>query len=901
MLAALAAGGMGEVYKARDTRLGRTVAIKVLSGEFAADPDRRARFEREARAIAALSHPHICVLHDVGRDRPAGAGDPLDYLVMECLEGETLAERLTRTGALPLAEVVGIASQIADALQVAHRAGIVHRDLKPANIMLTKRGAPSGSVPQAKLLDFGLAKDRVSAVSLSSSHLTTMPGDTARGTLLGTVHYMSPEQVEGQEADARSDIWALGVVIYEMATGTRPFDGTTPASIIGAILKDSPPAVSARRPLLLVTLDRCVTRCLEKDPDARWQSAADLRSTLQWALDGSTIAPASLPALSHRRRVVPAALVAALAAALLVAVGVWIGRKLLVAPATPASIVQFDIQPPLDVALSPAPVGGTPQIALSPDGRQIAFVGMKRRSASQIYVRSLDDRDARLLESTDGASFPFWSPDSKSLAFFAGGKLKKISIAGGVAQTVADAPAGRGGSWGEDGTIIFSATPNEGIRRVPSVGGDSSPVTTVVRGQPGPDRSDEQVIGHNWAQFMPDGRRFVYYQRAGDPAHQGIYVGELGTSFRSPIVLPVNGLALQSSGQLLWVRDGVLLAQRLDEQTLRLTGEPNRIADRIGYFSGSFGYSAITVSRAGLLAYGPPIGTVSSLQWYSRTGTVTGHLGGQGIYVSPRLSRDEQKVTVAKVGDTMTERDLWTFDISRNTASRVTFDNGADWFPALAPDGLRIFFGSTRTGITSVFEKMGVGPEKSLLFLPYATYPSDVSSDGQLLAHVQSTERGYDLGVMTLDGQAQSTPFLSTAFNEVQAQFAPNMRWIAYASDESGQFEIYVRPYPSGNTQTKVSLAGGMQPTWRRDGKELFYIARDGKMMAVSVSIQGPTLDAGTPQALFEVETPEAIAPYPTHYAVTADGQRFLVNVVVDQPTRPAITVIMNWTAALPK
>jgi serine/threonine protein kinase/Tol biopolymer transport system component len=884
IVSALGAGGMGEVYKARDSRLNRTVALKVLPAELASDPDRRSRFEREAHAIAALSHPHICTIHDVGRD------NGIDYLVMELLDGETLADRLGRSKGrpLPITEVLRYATEIADALDKAHRAGIVHRDLKPANIMLTKSGA--------KLLDFGLAKLKGPAVPISMTaieHATTTSGPkTATGTILGTVHYMSPEQVEGKEADARSDIWALGVVIYEMATGARPFDGESAASIIGAILKDNPPPLSSRQPLAPDALDHAVARCLAREPDDRWQSAADLGSTLRWI--ASTHASASSQSTSNpqtyrsRWALVGAGLLMTFAA------GIAVGWRYLAPIPPPPPVVQFDVLPPIDAKLSPAPVASVPQIAISPDGRQVAFVAAKRRSLSQIYLRSIDGSEVRVLADTDGASFPFWSPDGRFLAFFAGGKLKKIAVAGGVAQVLCDAPAGRGGSWSADGVIIFSATPNAGLSSISSEGGPISAATT--------NNQTEHAIGHNWGQFLPDGRHFLYYQRAGDANFQGIFVGELGQTSHSARVLAISGMAVYSDRHLAYVRDGVLFVQAFDERTFKVSGEAIRIADHVGYFSGSFGYSAIAAA-GGVLAYGPAVDTATALEWFTRDGKSAGRLGKPGVYTSPRFSFDQKTVAVAASGETMAERDLWNFDVARNAPSRMTSDPAADWFPAWSPDGSQIYFGSTRLGITSVFHKAGAGQDEKLDAAQprFATYPADVSADGRLLLCTQSTETGYDLVVTPLADPSKVVPFLVTRFNEAQARFAPNTRWIAYASDESGQYDVYVRPYPAANTQARISLSGGMQPEWRRDGKELFYVAADGKMMAVPVSITGATFEAGTPTPLFSVEVPEATAPYPGHYAVTADGQRFLVNTVIDQPTRPALTVVLNWTAGLKK
>jgi serine/threonine protein kinase/Tol biopolymer transport system component len=883
VLAKLGEGGMGEVYKARDTRLNRSVAIKVLPSALAADADRRARFEREAHAIAALSHPHICVVHDVGRDNGT------DYLVMELLEGETLADRLGRAKArpLPMNEALCHAIEIADALDKAHRAGIVHRDLKPANIMLTKSGV--------KLLDFGLAKLKGPAVSISMTSIeratTTGGPKTVSGTILGTIHYMSPEQVEGREADARTDIWALGVVIYEMATGTRPFDGDSAASIIGAILKDTPAPISTRQPLVPSALDHAVARCLAREPDDRWQSVADLRGTLQWiAATPQFSSPSPSVQSTQRRRSSPASIGAALL--LTFAAGLAAGWRYLAPAPVPSPVVQFEVTPPPDARLSPAPVASAPQLAISPDARHVAYVAAKRRGLSQIYLRSIDGRDELVLADTNGASFPFWSPDGRFLAFFAGGKLKKIAVSGGVSQTLCDAPAGRGGSWSADGVIVFSPNPNDGLSTVSAEGGQPSAASTLNR--------EEHAVGHNWQQFLPDGRHFLYYQRASDANFQGIFVGELGQkTSHSARVLALNGMALYVDGYLAYVRDGVLFAQKFDQRTFTVSGEAVRIADHVGYFSGSFGYSAIAVA-SGVLAYAPAVDTITALQWVTRDGTKVARLGQPGVYFSPRLSFDQKKVAVAVSGETMAERDLWTFDIARNTASRVTSDPAADWFPAWFPDGSRIYFGSTRLGITRIFEKAGLSEEVKLeqTEVGHATYPSDVSSDGRFLVDTQSTETGYDLVVTTLANPEKPEPFLATRFNEAQGRFSPDGHWIAYTSDESGQFEVYVRPFPADNTiPTRISVAGGMQPEWRRDGKELFYLAADGKIMAVPVTTSGATF--GTPTALFEVETPEATAPYPGHYAVTADGQRFLVNTVIDQPTRPALTVVLNWTGLL--
>jgi serine/threonine-protein kinase len=882
----LGAGGMGEVYRARDTRLDRIVAIKVLPHLWA-DADRRARFEREARAIAALDHPHICAVYDVGEH----AGTP--FLVMQHLDGETLAARLARArGPLPIDQTLTIATAIADALDKAHAAGITHRDLKPANVMLTKSGA--------KLLDFGLAKLRDAAGPISMTGMTrlatTAAPQTAQGTILGTVHYMSPEQVEGREADFRADIWALGVLMYEMATAKRPFEGNSAASIIGGILKDTPRPVASEQPLTPAALDHIVSRCLEKEPDERWQSAADVKHELQWIARAPAAHVPGAAAIGQSTRVLVLAGVIALTAA--VAIGALLGSRYLVPDAAAPQLVQFDVAPPIDATLSPSPVASTAQVALSADGRQLAFVAIKRRGASQIYIRPFDARDAHALPNTDGASFPFWSPDGRFIGFFAAGKLRKIAVAGGTPEIICEAAAGRGGSWNQNGTILFSPSPNAPLSIVSADGGSPSSVTSLKR-------SGESFFGHNWPQFLPDGRHFLYYQRSDNPEFHGVYAGELGTDYRSPRIVATNGLAIYADGRILFTREGVLFAQMLDVRTFATSGEAVRVADRVGYFSGAFGYSAVSVANGGALAIGPSVATTTSLRWFRRDGTSTGHLGRPDIYTSPRLSFDQKTLAVALNGPTMAQRDVWTIDVARDTASRVTFDPAADWFPTWLPDGSGIYFGSSRLGITSIFRKVGVADDQVVDSGPrvYAEYPHDFSPDGRDLAYVESPQaggsaKGYTIGTMTVDDRAKKTPFLATPFNNVQPRFAPNGRFIAYASDESGRFDIYVRPFPTGSSQTKVSLAGGMQPEWRRDGKELFYVSDDGKMMGVPVAIDGE-FRAGAPHALFDVETPEAAAPYPTHYAVTADGGRFLVNTVVDQSDRPVLTVMLNWQNAL--
>jgi Tol biopolymer transport system component len=890
----IGAGGMGVVYRARDTRLDRTVAIKILPDALAADPQFRDRFDREARTISQFTHPNICTLYDVGEH------DGTSFLVMELLDGETLENRCARATArgsgLPLDEALRIAIQIADALAAAHRRGIVHRDLKPGNIFLA-RSSGASAPPIAKLLDFGLAKLRPAGPAVSGlSMAATAPSPvTSAGTILGTLPYMAPELVEGQDADTRTDLFAFGCVLYEMLTAKRPFEGKTPASLIAAILDREPPPVATLQPLAPPLVDAIIRRCLAKNADDRWQSAADLASALRWVVDSATASAPPAPPTAWRRTSVVAALAALTGVAL--AAGVWFGWRYASSGTAPAASALFEVQPPTGVTLSPSPVAAAAQLALSADGRHLAFIGAAKGGPSQIWIRPLDSGQAQPLAGTDGASFPFWSPDSRFIAFFAAGKLKTIDTRGGTPQTLADAAAGRGGSWNAEGVIVFAAQSNSSISRVSASGGSVTPVTTF--------NPDHAIFTQYWPQFLPDGRHFLYYQRSAKAEHQGVYVMLLGSS-QSTRVLETSTRAVYASGHLLFVRDGILFAQAFDDRALQTSGEPIRLADGVGYLATAFAYSAVTASSSGVLAHGPNVMVTTSLRWRDRGGATVGPPIAPRPYSSPRLSPDQTGVMVSITDVLTTQPDLWLLALARGTVSRVTSDRSSDWFPAWSHDGSHVFFGSARNGSTTVFQKAGVAPEEQFADNARAgnaaAYPTDASQDGRFLLCMLSTSRGYDLSAIPLFGDRKPTPFLAGPFNEVQGRFSPNGRWVAYASDESGKFEVYVRPFPAENTQsTAISIAGGMQPEWRGDGQELFYISADGKLTAVPVVTDAAALRAGEPRALFAVEVPEPIAPYQTDYAVTADGQRFLVNTVVEQPTRPSLTVILNWTAGLKK
>jgi Tol biopolymer transport system component len=735
-----------------------------------------------------------------------------------------------------------------------------------------------------KLLDFGLAK----ALSQESESIDDSPtispaGVTLDGAILGTAAYMSPEQTRGKALDKRTDIWAFGCVFYEMLSGRRAFDAETVTDTLAAVVTRDPDwtALPDRVPEQIRLL---LKRCLAKDRNERVPDIAVARFLMT-----ETVASSTSVVSASRPRVLIGAGVALAAAALVL--GVFAGLRYASGAAAPAATIRFEVLPPAGVTLQPSPVASAAQLALSPDGAQLAFVAAHGGRSSEVWVRRLDSTQAQPLAGTEGASFPFWSHDSRFVAFFAAGKLKTVDTRGGAPQTLADAAAGRGGTWSQDGVILFAAQASSPIFRVAASGGAVTPVTKFDASQ--------GIVTQYWPHFLPDGRHFLYYQRSTQPNDQGIFVASLDSPDGTRVI-DSGTRAVYTAGHLLFVRDGILFAQAFDERTLGASGEPSRVADGVGYWASAFAYAAFTASRAGAIAYGPSVVLTTSLRWRDRAGAASEPALAPRPYVSPRLSPDETSVMVAITDVETAQPDLWQMALSRGTISRVTTDASSDWFPVWSSDATRVFFGSARRGATQIFQKAGVAAEEIISdrLLGAATYPIDVSRDGRLLLFMQSTSRGYDLGVMSLTGDRRLDAFLAGPFNEVQGRFSPNMRWIAYASDESGRFEVYVRGFPADSSRsTTISIGGGMQPEWRRDGKELFYVSADGKLTAVSVDTDAPAFTAGAPRPLFEVRMPEPTAPYPNHYALTGDGQRFLVNTVVEQPTQPALTVILNWTA----
>jgi len=859
ILSQIGAGGMGEVYRARDMRLERTVAIKVLPDHLSCNADSKQRFEREARALSSLNHPHICTLYDIGTQ------DGVAFLVMEYMEGQTVADRLQK-GALPIEQVLKIGVEVADALDKAHRHGIVHRDLKPGNIMLTKSGA--------KLMDFGLAKPTQATFIAGSTASNSTRSDplTVEGTIVGTFQYMAPELFEGRDADARSDIFAFGAVLYEMATGQPAFSGKTRASVLAAILASEPTPVTKLQPAASLELDRLIRTALAKNPDERWQSVHDIGISLSGISATETPHPAATPSPWW------------IAAGLLTLVTLGLGAFFTLhrTNSSPA-LLRLTIAPPPNASFSSL----EKLLAISPDGRQVAFTAVDRSGQRSLWVRPLDTLEARALPGTDDADTPFWSPDSRLVGFFSHSKLKKVDPNGGQPEVICDAGADPGGAtWNREGVIVFAPNFEGVLYRVPASGGQPIAITEAYKAY------DE--TNHIWPEFLPDGRHFLFLVYGkGD---EGIHVGSLDSKEHHLVLREESTALYVEPGYLLFGRNGVLMVQRFDAKRLEALGEPIRIVDTVESASGG-GYT-FSVSRNGVLVYfAGRRYKPTQLVWYRRDGTRLGALGPVGPFRQPRISPDGHTVAVNRLESGM-ELSVWLID-SRGVPTRFTFGS-FDLSPIWAPDSDRVIFSSPRDGLPpNLFQKnlTGGSEERRLMHNGIDSIATDWSRDGRYVVYM-ANELGtnWNVWAMPLTGDQTPQPVLRTQFNEMDGRISPDGRWLAYVSDESGKWEVYVQRFLSPGGKWQISSNGGKQPQWSHDGKELFYVAADQMLMAVAIH-PGLSLDPGTPKQLFQFHGASDFLG--GSYDVGADGQRFLVSALVGEQASPPLTVVINWNAAL--
>jgi Tol biopolymer transport system component len=861
---------MGEVYRARDTRLDRTVAVKILPGHLSSNLDARQRFEREARVISSLNHPNICTLYDVGHQGGT------DFLVMEYLEGETLAARLMK-GPLPSEQVLKYGIEICEGLEKAHKDGVIHRDLKPGNIMLTKSGA--------KLMDFGLAKATPTHEPPASSLTMTLSGPsaeqplTAQGMMVGTFQYMSPEQVEGKEADTRSDIFALGAVLYEMASGKRAFVGKSQASIVAAILASDPQPISVVQPMSPPALDRVVRTCMAKDPDERWQTAHDVKLQLQWIAEAGSQAGVPAPVVARRRisqRLAWAVAVAGVAAAIAFAIGF-----VLRAP-VPAQPLRASILAPEEHAFDPL------SVAISPDGTKLAFVATTAGLAPQLWVRPMDSTSAQPLAGTDDASLPFWSPDSRRLGFFAQGKLRIIDASGGAVQSLADTSNPRGGTWGADGTILYCPNPSSPLLQIPAAGGTPSPAIGQEKGA-----SATPAASQRWPAFLPDGRHFIFFQFARNSktgAQGNIHLGALGSQ-QDAILVDSDYRGEYASGHLVFVRGGNLMGQSFDEKKLKVTGDPVPIAEQIR--GDSRGGAAFSLSTEGKLVFAGGQMSTLDLAWYDRQGK-KGDVIDSGTFQDAHISPDGKKVSAAKA-DAGGHLEIYIYDLARGTKSQFSFSQSRDDDPIWSPDGNTIVFDSGRSGRIDLYTRPANGSrqEELLYHDDLDKYPSSWSSDGKYIAYEAIANGHFDVWVMPMFGDRKPYAFLQEKYNIRYPVFSSDGKWMAYTSFEAGHGQVYVVAFPKPGGKFLVGDGGG--PVWTGNGKEILYLDDHSRIASVEVTAHGDSLELGKPQILFPSQPVG-----PGLFEVSPDGQRLLM---MQAPVSNSsnLTLVVNWLQELKK
>jgi len=874
IVAPIGAGGMGEVYRAKDTRLDREVAIKVLPEHLSASTELRSRFEREARAISSLSHPHICTLHDIGRE-----GDT-DFLVMELLDGESLAQRLEK-GPLPIEQVLKLGIQIADALERAHSAGIVHRDLKPGNVFLSERGA--------KLLDFGLAKLHAAGDQHSQTQLGALPTEqlsaplTSAGMILGTFQYMSPEQLEGKESDARSDIFALGCVLYEMATGKKAFTGNSQASLIGSIMNSSPAPVSALAPLSPPALDRVISTCLAKDPKERWHTAHDVRLQLQWIAEGGSQIglPAPVAARRKNREMLAWATAALFAIATAVATAGYLHRS-----PEPKRMMRFDIAQPAELNFM-----GEPKIA--PDGGAIAFTATDKQGKNQVWIRPMAALEAHPLAGTDGVTTavrPFWSDDSQFLGYFVDGKLMKIPVNGGPPQKIADTDVpGGDGTWSRQGVILFDGGPNDPIHRVDAAGG----VPKIEQ----PTGSAEHPFQTAWPQFLPDGQHYLYIVFGGAENENGVYVAKLDGGRGTRLVGGLSRVEFAPPDRLLFVRESTLVAQRFDAGAAKLVGEPVPLAEGLGI--SSVGLADFSASRTGSLVFRAGQNVEGHLTWFDlQSGKpVTGDDPGDGS--NPAISPDGRWLATQR--SEAKNQDIWLRDLKRGVSSRLTTDPKREAVPLFTPDGKSVIFSRDegKDGRALVERSLESSAERVLVPPALVQVALSIAPDGRTLAYAKRRLSGSgaqsDIYFTDLASGGEGKPYAATDFSEFYAAFSPDGKWLAYYSEESGRGEVYVQSFPDPGRKWQISTQGGWEPIWSRDGRTIYYAAPGNKLMGVDVRIS-PTFDAGIPQELYTLPFLNTLAR--NLMVIAPDGKRILINASSGDTSAAPTTVVLNWDAA---
>jgi serine/threonine protein kinase/Tol biopolymer transport system component len=884
---AIGAGGMGEVYRARDARLERTVAIKILPEHLSSRAELRARFEREARAASALNHPHICHLYDIGSQ------DGIAYLVMEYLEGESLADRLQK-GALTPKQAMDFGIQIAEALAMAHRAGILHRDLKPGNVMLTVGGA--------KLLDFGLAKESPTLSGVSGAAVSGMTPSTPtmtiaelssparpltrQGTVVGTFQYMAPEVLQGAEADARSDIFSLGCVLYEMVTGRRAFEGKSQLSVLTGILEKDPEPVSQVQPTSPAALDYVVKTCLEKNPEERFQTAHDVKLQLQWIANGDlrVRGPQQAPAYLRPRWL-------AIGVALVLGVAI-LGAYLGLAPRAGPVVRSFILPPSGTSFVTMAPSAAPPVI--SPDGNRLVFGARDDKGKTSLYLRALNSVTPALLPGTEDASYPFWSPDSQEIAFFAGGKLKKIAAGGGPPQVLCDATNGRGGAWSKAGVIVFAPGATLSLFRVSADGGVPELATKL--------QTDRAENSHRWPYFLPDGQHFLFWARNSRGVQEhAVYVGTLG-SLDAKLVMKSQSTAQYVPDYLLFMREQTLMAQRFNARSYETIGPQVPIAEDMA-INAPTNRPIFSASNNGTLVY--QTGGAQGgwrLLWFTRDGKQDSALTDLGAYSDPAISPDGTRVAVGVLqGGT---GDVWIFDLARKTKTRLTFGAGIQRYPVWTPDGKTIFYASNGRGLFQILSKAadGSGPEQVVIEGEEALQiPLSVSPDKHYLVYMRlSPDRktGTDLWAVPLVGERKPFPIVQTVFDDREAEISPDGKWMAYQNNESGRSEVYVTAFPRAGAKWQASTNGGTNPRWRGNGKELYFLDPADNVTAVDVNSDGDVARMGTPRILFH---PAGIQVPQGPYSVSADGKRFLINSGdIKEESRP-LTLVQNWQSELKK